>query len=130
MQLKLCEYKSEKLTLECVFNAFRYSAFMQMHSAQMCFIEPQIIIMAKLSISIFTKFMCVISIIPLSLQFVRKYKLSVEGVVYYIICISQPTQRRSVSRFLMWFFFFETMKIFLERPLMRTKQVEKQVKYL
>lgn len=58
MQLKLCENKSEKLTLECVFNAFQYSAFMQMHSAQVCFIEPEIIIMAKLSISICKKFMC------------------------------------------------------------------------
>lgn len=51
MQLKLCEYKSEKLTLERVFNAFRYSAYMQMHYGLMCFIEPEIIIMAKLSIS-------------------------------------------------------------------------------
>lgn len=56
---------------------------------------------------------CVISIIPLSLQFVRKCKLSAEWVVYYIIySIGQPTQRRNVSGFLLGFYFFS---FFLKR---------------
>lgn len=133
MQLKLCEYKSEKLTLECMFNAFRYSAFMQMHY-ELMFHWTRNYYYGEIIDIAFAQNSCVISIIPLSLQFVRKYTMSAEWVVYYIIySIGQPTQRRNVSGFLLCcfsFFFFETMKIFLERPLMRTKQVEKQVKYL
>lgn len=54
---------------------------------------------------------CVISIIPLSLQFVRKYTMSAEWVVYYIIySIGQPTQRRNVSGFLLCCFFFSFLK--------------------